>query len=80
MSDELSVFQRTLAHSPSIEADPDEEDWDIPLAFSAERHTEKIQGLENIAQTWRLKDRVNYFNFNLWFLCVSFFLLLKQLN
>lgn len=58
MSDELSVFQRTLAHSPSIEADPDEEDWDIPLAFSAERHTEKIQGLENIAQTWRLKDRM----------------------
>jgi len=61
MSDELSDLQRALAHSPSIEAEQDEEDWDIPLAFSAERHTEKIQGLEDIAQTWRLKDRVSVF-------------------
>jgi len=58
MSDEVSVYQPALGHSPSIEAEQDDEDWDIPLAFSAERHTEKIQGLEDIAQTWRLKDRM----------------------
>ena len=64
MSDEVSVYQPALGHSQSIEAEQDDEDWDIPLAFSAERHTEKIQGLEDIAQTWRLKDRViNYFHF-----------------
>ena len=64
MSDEVSVYQPALGHSPSIEAEQDDEDWDIPLAFSAERHTEKIQGLEDIAQTWRLKDRViNYLHF-----------------
>jgi len=58
MSDEVSVYQPALGHSQSIEAEQDDEDWDIPLAFSAERHTEKIQGLEDIAQTWRLKDRM----------------------
>ena len=56
MSDEMD---RALTRSPSlVDNEEDEEDWDIPLAFSAERHTEKIEGLEDVAQTWRLKDRV----------------------
>lgn len=37
----------------------DEEDWGLLQAFVAERHTEKIQGLEDIMQNWRLKDRVS---------------------
>ena len=53
MSDEMD---RALTYSPSLV--DNEEDWDIPLAFSAERHMEKIEGLEVVAQTWRLKDRV----------------------
>ena len=61
MSGELSVFQR----APSRSLSPDEqdqededEDWAIGLAFSSERHTDKIEGLEDCAQNWRLKDRV----------------------
>jgi len=61
MSGELSVFaQRAVSSSPTLQdtQDEEDEDWAISLAFSSERHTEKIEGLEDIAQTWRLKDRV----------------------
>lgn len=61
MSGELTVFaaQRAASNSPTLEnQDEEDEDWAISLAFSSERHTEKIEGLEEIAQTWRLKDRV----------------------
>ena len=61
MSGELSVFtQRAVSSSPTQQETQDEEDedWAISLAFSSERHTERIEGLEDVAQTWRLKDRV----------------------
>lgn len=61
MSGELSVFQRALSHSSLPDErgqDDEDEDWAIELAFSEERHTEKIEGLEECAQNWRLKDRV----------------------
>ena len=61
MSGELSVFQRASVRSPSPEErgqDEEDEDWSISLAFSAERHTDNIEGLEDCAQNWRLKDRV----------------------
>ncbi len=69
MSGELSVFQNQRAHpvparSPSpatdgqAEAVEEDEDWAVSLAFSSERHIDKIEGLEEVAQTWRLKDRV----------------------
>ena len=63
MSGELSVFQRAPARSKSPEEqgqDEEDEDWAIDLAFSAERHTDKIEGLEEFAQNWRLKDRVTH--------------------
>lgn len=61
MSGELSVFQRAPSRSPSPDEqakDDEDEDWVIGLAFSSERHTDKIEGLEDCAQNWRLKDRV----------------------
>ena len=60
MSGELSVFAQRAVSTPTLQETQDEEDedWAISLAFSSERHTEKIEGLEDIAQTWRLKDRV----------------------
>lgn len=61
MSGELSVFQRDTSHSPSPEEqgqEEEDEDWAIGLAFSSERHTDRIEGLEECAQNWRLKDRV----------------------
>lgn len=70
MSGELSVFQRAPARSSSPEQEgqdeeEDDEDWAISLAFSAERHTDKIEGLEDCAQNWRLKDRVIFSCLNL---------------
>ena len=62
MSGEISLFQRANSASTERDDDDDEEDWNIPLAFSGEKHTEKIEGLEDIAQTWRLKDRVTFLN------------------
>ncbi|EFX77206.1 hypothetical protein DAPPUDRAFT_248021 [Daphnia pulex] len=61
MSGELSVFQRARSRSPSPDEqgqDEEDEDWAIGLAFSSERHTDKIEGLEDCAQNWRLKDRM----------------------
>jgi hypothetical protein len=63
MSGELSVFQRAPSRSPSPDEqgqDEEDEDWAIGLAFSSERHTDKIEGLEDCAQNWRLKDRVTH--------------------
>lgn len=60
MSGEL--FQCEYARTPSPHeqiTEDDEEDWAVSLAFSSERHVEKIEGLEEIAQNWRLKDRVS---------------------
>lgn len=70
MSGELSVFQQQRAHAPARSPSPadghqdaaeEDEDWAVPLAFSSERHVEKIEGLEEMAQNWRLKDRVTSF-------------------
>lgn len=33
-------------------------DWQLPLAFSKSRHTEAIEGVTAIAQTWRMKERM----------------------
>lgn len=33
-------------------------DWQLPLAFSKSRHTEAIEGVTAITQTWRMKERV----------------------
>jgi len=63
MSGELSIFQRAPSRSPSPDEqgqDEEDEDWAIGLAFSSERHTDKIEGLEDCAQNWRLKDRVTH--------------------
>ena len=38
-------------------------DWQLPLAFSKSRHTETIEGVTAITQTWRMKERV-IFNFD----------------
>ncbi|KAK9500893.1 hypothetical protein O3M35_002064 [Rhynocoris fuscipes] len=33
-------------------------DWDLPIAFSKKRHTETIEGIDTVAQTWRMKERM----------------------
>ncbi|XP_073974210.1 regulatory associated protein of MTOR complex 1 isoform X2 [Rhodnius prolixus] len=33
-------------------------DWDLPIAFSKKRHTETIEGINSVAQTWRMKERM----------------------
>lgn len=33
-------------------------DWDLPLSFTKSRHTEIIEGVNAISQTWRMKERV----------------------
>lgn len=33
-------------------------DWDLPLSFTKSRHTEVIDGVNAISQTWRMKERV----------------------
>ena len=59
MSGELSVFRNhNVSDVDELDRTNDEEDWGVMLAFSIERHTEKIEALENVAQNWRLKDRV----------------------
>lgn len=65
MSGELSLFQRAPARSPSPEEpnrEDEDEDWAVALAFSAERHTETLEGINECAQNWRLKDRVYLFS------------------
>lgn len=34
-------------------------DWDLPLSFTKSRHTEIIEGVNAISQTWRMKERVS---------------------
>lgn len=36
------------------------EDQRLPLAFVQKRHTETIEGVEVIDQSWRMKERVMY--------------------
>lgn len=33
-------------------------DWDLPLTFTKSRHTDIIEGVNAISQTWRMKERV----------------------
>lgn len=33
-------------------------DWQLPLSFVKKRHSEKIEGVNAITQTWRMKERV----------------------
>lgn len=33
-------------------------DWQLPLSFVKKRHTEKIEGVNAVTQTWRMKERV----------------------
>lgn len=33
-------------------------DWNLPLTFTKNRHTELIEGVNAISQTWRMKERV----------------------
>ena len=58
MLEQVAVYERDHAAGLLTEFEDDDEDWSISLAFSTERHTEKIEGLGNVTQTWRLKDRV----------------------
>lgn len=64
-----------LIHAPAVglteEEEADMNDWKLPLAFMKKRHLEKIEGSKALAQSWRMKDRVN-----IWLvrrlLCLSF--------
>lgn len=38
--------------------DTEQSDWDLPLAFSKPYHTENIEGINCVAQTWRMKEKV----------------------
>lgn len=38
-------------------------DWNLPLSFTKSRHTEIIEGVNAISQTWRMKERVNMLHF-----------------
>lgn len=52
-----------LIHAPAVglteEEEADMNDWKLPLAFMKKRHSEKIEGSKALAQSWRMKDRVN---------------------
>lgn len=63
MSNELAALHEESEKSPSPQEpnpEDDEEDWAVSLAFSSERHVENIEGLEEMAQNWRLKDKVSH--------------------
>lgn len=57
-----------LIHAPAVglteEEEADMNDWKLPLAFMKKRHSEKIEGSKALAQSWRMKDRVN-----IWLIC-----------
>lgn len=36
-------------------------DWDLPLSFTKSRHTDTIEGVNAISQTWRMKERVSIY-------------------
>lgn len=36
----------------------DNSDWDLRIAFNNKRHSETIEGVDGITQTWRMKERV----------------------
>lgn len=65
-----------LIHAPAAglteEEEADMNDWKLTLAFMKKRHLEKIEGSKALAQSWRMKDRVN-----IWLvrrlLCLSFY-------
>ena len=33
-------------------------DWQLPLCFMKKRHKEKIEGIDCLPQSWRMKERV----------------------
>lgn len=37
-----------------------EDDFKLPICFDKKRHTQKIEGIESITQSWRMKDRVKF--------------------
>lgn len=39
-------------------------DWKLPLSFVKKRHLEPIEGVKEITQTWRMKERVIKFIFS----------------
>ena len=53
MSDEEQDIDDTLE-------DDDGEliDWQLPLCFMKKRHREKIEGINCLPQSWRMKERV----------------------
>lgn len=40
-----------------------DEDPDLPISFNQRRHTQVIEGVNCINQSWRMKDRVSVFFF-----------------
>ena len=61
----MASFRATLKFQPFLqglrgEEDDDDElaDWKLPLCFTERRHTEKIAAPRNIAEKWRMKERV----------------------
>lgn len=59
----LMKMDTDLIHAPAVglteEEEADMNDWKLPLAFMKKRHSEKIEGSKALAQSWRMKDRVN---------------------
>ncbi|MEQ2280921.1 hypothetical protein AMECASPLE_025112 [Ameca splendens] len=59
----LMKMDSDLLHSPAVglteEEEADMNDWKLPLTFMKKRHLEKIEGSKALAQSWRMKDRVN---------------------
>lgn len=35
-----------------------DEDRDLPIVFNKRRHTQTIEGIDSLSQSWRMKDRV----------------------
>lgn len=36
-----------------------DEDRNLPIVFNKRRHTQKIEGIDSLTQSWRMKDRVS---------------------
>lgn len=48
-------------------------DWNLPLTFTKNRHTDVIEGVNAISQTWRMKERVCsfFYSFLLFYLDIN---------
>lgn len=73
-----------LIHAPALglteEEEADMNDWKLPLAFMKKRHSEKIEGSKALAQSWRMKDRVNIWLARRWLLCSLCAFLLQRIH